>query len=69
MWFEAVFCLRIKIEKSELILIGEAISMEGLALVLGCRVRSLPATYLGLLLGAPHKSLRVWDLVEERFQR
>ena len=29
----------------------------------------LPSSYLGLPLGAPHKSTAVWDGVEERFWR
>ena len=34
---------------------------------LGCKVGSLPASYLGLSLGAPHNSIAVWDPIEERF--
>ena len=33
------------------------------------RVGSLPAKYLGLPLGAPKKSLGVWDSIEERFRK
>ena len=29
----------------------------------------LPSSYLGLPLGASYKSVAVWDVVEERFQR
>ena len=36
---------------------------------LGCRVRKLPTTYLGLPLGAIFKSPTVWDVVEERFHK
>ncbi|KAL6312823.1 hypothetical protein AAG906_024678 [Vitis piasezkii] len=32
-----------------------------------CKVGSLPSTYLGMSLGAPFKSVAVWDGVEERF--
>ena len=42
---------------------------EELARVLGCRICSLPTTYLGLLLGSPFKSLQVSDVVQERFQK
>ena len=38
-------------------------------LALGCKVGSLPPTYLGLPLGAPHRSLTVWDGVEERMRK
>ena len=43
--------------------------MDRVATVLGCKVGNLPTTYLGLPLGAPHNSCRVWDVVEERFKR
>ena len=43
--------------------------METLAAELGCGVGSLPTTYLGLPLRAPHKSVRAWDSVEERFRK
>ncbi|RVX19303.1 putative serine/threonine protein phosphatase 2A regulatory subunit B''gamma [Vitis vinifera] len=39
------------------------------AAVFGCKVGNLPTNYLGLPLGASHKSCRVWDGVEERFKR
>ena len=42
---------------------------ELLAAELGCKVRSLPSTYLGLPLGASHKSVKVWDGVEERMRK
>ncbi|RVX09439.1 hypothetical protein CK203_015283 [Vitis vinifera] len=38
-------------------------------LALGCKVGSLPTTYLGLPLGAPHRSMTVWDGVEERMRK
>jgi len=36
--------------------IGEVEDVESLALILGCRIGSLPMTYLGMPLGAPFKS-------------
>ncbi|RVW49203.1 putative ribonuclease H protein [Vitis vinifera] len=42
---------------------------ELLAAELGCKVGSLPSTYLGLPLGASHKSVKVWDGVEERMRK
>ncbi|RVW71694.1 hypothetical protein CK203_061334 [Vitis vinifera] len=41
-------------------------NIDDVALHFGCRVGSLPSTYLGLLLGAPFKSVIVLDGVEER---
>ena len=67
MWFEAVSGLKINIIKSEILPIGPVANMEELASELGCKVGSLPTTYLGLPLGAKHKALSVWDSVEERF--
>ncbi|RVW12312.1 Transposon TX1 uncharacterized 149 kDa protein [Vitis vinifera] len=69
MWFEVMSRLRINLEKSELIPIGRVENIDDLALDFGCRVGSLPSTYLGLPLSAPFKSVTVWDGVEERFRR
>ncbi|RVW40176.1 LINE-1 retrotransposable element ORF2 protein [Vitis vinifera] len=69
MWFEAASGLRINLEKSELIPIGRVENMDDLAWEFGCSLGSLPTTYLGMPLGAPFKSVTVWDGVEERFRR
>ena len=66
MWFEA--CLSI-LRKNELISVGRVHNIEDLALELGCKVGGLPSCYLGLPLGAPFKSVAVWDDVEERFRK
>ncbi|RVW37057.1 Translation initiation factor IF-2, chloroplastic [Vitis vinifera] len=69
MWFEVASGLRINLEKSELIPVGRVESMDDLAGEFGCSLGSLPTTYLGMPLGAPFKSVTVWDGVEERFRR
>ena len=69
MWFEACLGLKINLEKSELILVGRVHDIEDLTLELGCKVGELPSCYLGLPLGAPLKSMAVWDGVEECFRR
>ena len=69
MWFNACSGLKINLEKSELIPVGEVPNLEEFAEVLGCKMGSLPSTYLGLPLGAPYKSSRVWEGVEERFKK
>ena len=51
MWCEAIFGLRINLEKSALLPMGEVAELEDLALELGCKVGSLPISYLGLHLG------------------
>ncbi|RVW62758.1 hypothetical protein CK203_060226 [Vitis vinifera] len=40
--------------------------VEELISVCGCKVSTLPSTYLRLPLGAPFRSVAVWDWVEER---
>ena len=55
--------------KSEIFPIGGRENVEALTTELGCKTGFLPTTYLGLPLGAPHKSVGIWDLIEERFRR
>ncbi|RVW94250.1 hypothetical protein CK203_034828 [Vitis vinifera] len=50
-------------EKSECFPIEETTYLEDLASVFDYRVGSLPSTYLGLPVGAPHKSTREGDSV------
>ena len=64
MWFEAASGMRINLDKSELIPVGRVVDIDDLALDFGCKVGSLPSTYLGLPLGAPFKSVAMWDGVE-----
>jgi hypothetical protein len=67
--FEAASGLRINLEKSEIVPIGEVEDVERLANLLGCRVASLPMTYLGLPLGASYKSTSIWNGVIEKMER
>ena len=69
MWFEAMSGLRINLDKSELIPVGCVDDVEELTAAIGCKVGSLPTTYLGLPLGAQYRSLAVWDGVEERMRK
>ena len=41
--------------------------VDDLTIELGCKVGSLPSSYLGLLLGTSFKFMTSWDKVEERF--
>ncbi|RVX20838.1 LINE-1 retrotransposable element ORF2 protein [Vitis vinifera] len=68
-WFEVASGLRINLDKSEIIPVGEVEEMEEMAAELGCRVGSMPSVYLGLPLGPPNKGTSVWDGVEERVRR
>ena len=49
MWFEAILGLRINLDESELILVGCVENVEALVVELGCKVGTLPSSYLGLL--------------------
>ena len=69
LWFEAISGLKVNRDKSEVILVGRVDYLENIVFILGCRIRNLPSSYLGLPLGAPFKSPRVWDVVEERFRK
>ena len=69
MWFKAISRLKVNLSKTEVFPVGESIPMETLASVLGCKIKSLPTTYLVLSLGAPYKSTKVWDTMEERFRK
>ncbi|XP_019078445.1 uncharacterized protein LOC109123361 [Vitis vinifera] len=60
-WFEAASGLRINLDKSVLIPVGEVEDIEELAVELGCKVGLLPTVYLGLPLGAHHKAVSIWD--------
>ena len=54
-WFEVSLGLKINLDKSDSITIGEVANVSVLAVELGCRTGNLPSTYLGLPLGANHK--------------
>ncbi|RVW29580.1 Exonuclease 1 [Vitis vinifera] len=63
----AISGLRINLDKSEILPVGRVENLEVLALEVGCKVGRLPTSYLGIPLGANHKSVAIWDGVEERF--
>ena len=69
MWFEAISGLSFNLNKSEILPVGRVENVELLAFELDCKVGALPSTYLGLPLVAPHKSVVVWDGVEERMRK
>ena len=67
--FQAVIGLKVNVLKSEMIPIGEVPNVYVLAEILGCRIGSLPMTYLGMPLGASHKSSTIWNPILEKFER
>ena len=46
--------LKVNVLKSEIVPIGEVHNAQALAKILGCRIGTLPMTYLGMPLGASH---------------
>jgi hypothetical protein len=67
--FESVLGLRINLAKLELVLVGNAINVEGLTSIWGFRVSSLSVKYLGLPLGASFKVKSIWDDIVEKIER
>ncbi|RVW28984.1 DNA-repair protein XRCC1 [Vitis vinifera] len=53
------------IQVTEILPMGRVKNAKLLAAELGCKVGSLPSTYLGLPLGASHKSVMVWNGVKD----
>ena len=51
--------LRINLEKSKLVPVGEVHNLDVLVGLLGCRHSSLPLKYLGLPLGTKFKELSI----------
>ena len=68
-WFEVSSGLKINLDKSILFPVGEVVNVADLVVELGCHVGRLLSTYLGLPLAAAHKSVAVWDSIEERIRK
>ena len=68
-WFEAASGLKINLDKSEVISVGEVEEVNEMAIEIGYRVGQLSAVYLGLPLGTPNKATSVWDEVKEKVRR
>ena len=69
LWFEAHSGLRINLEKSVIMTVGEVDNAKQLALELGCNLGTLPTTYLSLPLGSRQASINICDGVEKKFRR
>jgi len=55
--------------KSEMVPIGEVNNMHALVEILGCRVETLPMSYLRMPLGVSHKSTYIWNPILEKIER
>ena len=64
--FQAVTGLKVNVHKSEMVPIGEVDDVQALADILGCRVGTLPISYLGMPLGALHNSPSIWNPILEK---
>lgn len=62
MWFGALPGLKVNLEESQLILLGNVEDVVELERILG-------PSYLHLTLGAPFISIAAWDDLEERMQK
>jgi hypothetical protein len=68
-WFQAISRLKINFHKSELVPVGQLPNINELAGVLGCKVSTLPLSYLGLPLGATFKKKSIWNGVIEKIEK
>lgn len=66
--FEAVSGLKVNLGKSEMISVGAVEDIGALAQVLGCKVASLSARYLGLPLGSSFKTRQFGTLLWKDFR-
>ena len=67
--FQFVTSLKVNALKSEMVPIWEVPNVHILAKILGCQIGSLPMTYLGMPLGASHKSPTIWNPILEKIER
>ena len=67
-FFEAVTGLRVNMSKSEMVPVGVVPNLRVLADIMGCRIGSLPMSYLGMPLGANFKSKAVWNSILEKME-
>ena len=67
--FQAMTGLKVNVQKSEMVPIGEVDDVHALAEILGCRVGTLPMYYLGMPLGASHKSPSIRNPILEKIEQ
>ena len=68
-WFEAVSGLKVNLAKSEMVPVGVVPNLGSLVELMGCNIRSLPITYLGLPLGANFNSKTIWNTMIEKMEK
>ena len=67
--FQPFTGLKVNVEKSEIIPIGEVSNIQTLANILQCRVGNLPMIYLGMPLGTLYKTASIWNPNLERMEK
>ena len=68
--FQAVTGLKVNAMKSEkMVPMREVNNVNALTKILGCRIGTLPMTYLGMPLGASPKSPTIWNLILKKIER
>ena len=55
-------------QKSEMVPTGEVDDVHALAEILGCKVETLPMSYLNMPLGALHSSPSIWSSILEKIE-
>ena len=58
--------LKVNVQKSEMVPIGEVDDVHALAEILGSRVGTLPISYLGMPLGPSYNSPSIWNPILEK---
>ena len=67
--FETISELKVNLQKSELVAVGEVLYIEELASILCYNISPLPLRYLGLPLGDLFKSKAIWDGVVKKIEK
>ena len=67
--FQAITGLKVNVQKSEIVPIGEVDDVHALAEILGCKVGTLPMPYLGISLEASHNSPSIWNPILGKIER
>lgn len=61
LFFQMVSGLQINIAKSKILPVSVVANIDSLASSFGCKIASLPSSYLGLPIGAPFKNKATWN--------
>ena len=68
-FFEAITGLKINVGKSEIVPVGDVGNLNGLALILCCKVGILPMRYLGMPFEVHYKDSSIWNPIIEKMEK